>query len=254
MLCGLSRLSVRSVIATAIFFTSAMLTANFLKGDDPFPACAGGAPCYVPTYPTLSELAFMLATIGLTALTNFVIVPRLLTRDKKSRSIFAYLAGLEFGLGLFISGMADPAKVLGFFAFLTAPSRFDPSLALIMLFGIGPSLATFFLAGPGRDYGRNCDDSDSDAAADRNGAATANGAAAAAEAIELKRKPTLSEHWGLPTATVAEIDWRFVVGAATFGFAWGLSGTCPGPAILRTVMQPEWGLIAMAGYLLGNLF
>jgi hypothetical protein len=33
-----------------------------------------------------------------------------------------------------------------------------------------------------------------------------------------------------------------------FGLAWGLKGVCPGPAILRTVLQPTWGLITMGGY------
>lgn len=39
------------------------------------------------------------------------------------------LAGLLFGLGLIVSGMADPAKVLGF---LDLAGRWDPSLALVM--------------------------------------------------------------------------------------------------------------------------
>jgi uncharacterized membrane protein YedE/YeeE len=41
----------------------------------------------------------------------------------------ALLAGLVFGLGLIVSGMADPAKVLGF---LDLTSRWDPSLAFVM--------------------------------------------------------------------------------------------------------------------------
>ncbi len=39
------------------------------------------------------------------------------------------LAGLVFGLGLIISGMANPAKVLGF---LDLAGAWDPSLALVM--------------------------------------------------------------------------------------------------------------------------
>ena len=41
----------------------------------------------------------------------------------------ALLAGLVFGLGLLLSGMADPAKVLGF---LDLAGDWDPSLALVM--------------------------------------------------------------------------------------------------------------------------
>jgi uncharacterized protein len=42
---------------------------------------------------------------------------------------FALLSGLVFGLGLMLSGMTDPAKVLGF---LDLAGTWDPSLALVM--------------------------------------------------------------------------------------------------------------------------
>lgn len=171
----------------------------------------------------------MVTTTALTLVTNFVIVPRVLERSKKSRTLFSYLAGLQFGLGLFISGMANPAKVLRFFAVLTDPSRWDPSLALIILFGIGPSLATYLSVKPGQKKGEEREEEES-------------------------IKPTLADNWRLPTLTVADIDWRFVTGAAAFGVAWGLQGVCPGPAILRTVLEPTWGLVTMTGYMLGNLF
>ncbi|OGE51721.1 hypothetical protein PENARI_c012G03795 [Penicillium arizonense] len=219
MLCGLSRLSPRSLIATAVFFTTALLTANFVGGGANIPAC-GATPCYTPVYPSGPELVFMAGAVILAAITNFGIVPRKVHRSEESRIAFSFIAGLEFGLGLLISGMADPAKVLRFFAFLTEPSRFDPSLALIILFGIGPSLFTYMTERPG----------------------------------QVVAKPTLAEKWRLPTATVADIDWRFVAGAAAFGLAWGLKGVCPGPAVLRTVLQPTWGLATMSGYMLGNLF
>ena len=41
----------------------------------------------------------------------------------------ALLAGLVFGLGLIISGMTDPSKVLGF---LDLTGAWDPSLAFVM--------------------------------------------------------------------------------------------------------------------------
>ena len=46
------------------------------------------------------------------------------------RALVALLAGLLFGLGLVISGMANPAKVLGF---LDLFGQWDPSLALVMV-------------------------------------------------------------------------------------------------------------------------
>ena len=54
----------------------------------------------------------------------------------------AYLCGLLFGLGLIVSGMADPAKVLGF---LDLAGAWDPSLALVMAGAIGVALIAFRL-------------------------------------------------------------------------------------------------------------
>ena len=56
---------------------------------------------------------------------------------------FAFLAGLIFGVGLLISGMTNPAKVLGF---LDLAGAWDPSLALVMAGAIGVAVAGFALA------------------------------------------------------------------------------------------------------------
>ncbi|WP_341706697.1 DUF6691 family protein [Halopseudomonas sp.] len=45
------------------------------------------------------------------------------------RGLIALASGLLFGFGLLISGMANPAKVLGF---LDLAGAWDPSLALVM--------------------------------------------------------------------------------------------------------------------------
>ena len=49
-------------------------------------------------------------------------------------SFVAFLAGILFAVGLGVSGMTQPAKVL---AFLDVAGRWDPSLALVMLGAIG---------------------------------------------------------------------------------------------------------------------
>jgi uncharacterized membrane protein YedE/YeeE len=58
----------------------------------------------------------------------------------------ALLSGLLFGLGLTVSGMINPAKVLGFLDFA---GQWDPSLALVMVSAI-PIAALGFAAGRGR--------------------------------------------------------------------------------------------------------
>lgn len=59
-------------------------------------------------------------------------------------SIASLLAGLVFGLGLIISGMANPAKVIGF---LDLAGPWDPSLAFVMAGAIAVGLVGFFVAG-----------------------------------------------------------------------------------------------------------
>jgi uncharacterized membrane protein YedE/YeeE len=53
------------------------------------------------------------------------------------------LAGLVFGLGLIVSGMADPAKVLGF---LDLAGHWDPSLAFVMAGAIAVGAVAFAVA------------------------------------------------------------------------------------------------------------
>jgi len=57
--------------------------------------------------------------------------------------IAALLSGLVFGLGLILSGMANPAKVLGF---LDLAGAWDPSLALVMAGAIVVGLVAFYVA------------------------------------------------------------------------------------------------------------
>lgn len=55
----------------------------------------------------------------------------------------AWLAGLLFGIGLMVSGMANPAKVLGF---LDLAGSWDPSLALVMAGAVAVGIVAFFIA------------------------------------------------------------------------------------------------------------
>ncbi len=55
----------------------------------------------------------------------------------------AFVAGLVFGIGLLLSGMADPAKVLGF---LDLAGSWDPSLALVMVGAIAVATIGFAVA------------------------------------------------------------------------------------------------------------
>lgn len=55
----------------------------------------------------------------------------------------AFAAGLLFGLGLIVSGMANPLKVL---AFLDVTGRWDPSLAFVMAGAVAVSAVGYRVA------------------------------------------------------------------------------------------------------------
>ena len=105
-------------------------------------------------------------------------------------NLLALLAGLIFGTGLMLSGMADPANVLGFLDFTGA---WDPRLAFVMGSAVLAAAPAFWWA--------------------RRKGTTLTGAPL-----------TLPPRWPL--------DRPLVIGAAIFGLGWGLSGLCPGPALI----------------------
>jgi uncharacterized membrane protein YedE/YeeE len=58
--------------------------------------------------------------------------------------IISLFTGLLFGIGLVVSGMFNPAKVLGF---LDVAGKWDPSLALVMAGAVAIGMMFFFIAG-----------------------------------------------------------------------------------------------------------
>lgn len=58
------------------------------------------------------------------------------------RNLASLVAGLLFGLGLVVSGMSNPAKVIGF---LDVAGNWDPSLMLVMAAGLAVTAAGYRL-------------------------------------------------------------------------------------------------------------
>jgi len=117
------------------------------------------------------------------------------------RALASLICGFVFGWGLMVSGMIQPAKVLGFLDILGIPSgAWDPSLLVVM--------------------------------------AAALVVATVGYALARRRRPIFDakNHW--PTQTT--IDRPLIAGSALFGIGWGLVGLCPGPAIenLATLSPP----------------
>lgn len=57
--------------------------------------------------------------------------------------LYALLAGLLFGIGLILSGMTEPQKVLGF---LDVSGLWNPSLIFVMVGAVSVAAVAFFIA------------------------------------------------------------------------------------------------------------
>lgn len=71
-------------------------------------------------------------------------------------------------------------------------------------------------------------------------------------AIILKKKtPLFEQHFSLPVTK--NIDKKLVIGSIIFGIGWGLSGYCPGPAIVGLSINPSETIVFVISMLGGIL-
>ena len=121
----------------------------------------------------------------------------------------SFAAGLLFGLGLTVSQMINPSKVIGFLDFA---GNWDPTLAFVM----GGALVAAY---PGTALARRW----------RRSAQAAG---------QSEPKSFLGQRFQIPNRS--DIDFALIGGSALFGVGWGLSGLCPGPALaaLSTGLAP----------------
>jgi uncharacterized membrane protein YedE/YeeE len=230
MLCGLSRLSGRSATAVATFMGVAMIAHHLVHPNLITSVCSGDVPCYTTVYPTM-ETTTSLVVLAVVSIFAARTVPKTIakvtashtTNDAKqqpadprlpARIATQFFTGLLFALGLQISGMSKSAKVTSFFSF-PVMQYWDPSLGLVLVFGVLPSLIENKLTG-------------------------------------FKHPPSFANKFALPTNTFKDVDRKFMMGAAAFGIGLGLAGTCPGPAALRAFFQPSWGALWIGGFWFGS--
>jgi len=126
----------------------------------------------------------------------------------------AALSGLLFGVGLYVSQMVDPLKVLRFLDFGAIPrGGWDPSLAFVIVAAIG---VMFVAVRIGRT----------------------------------RQKPAFDVAFSEPE--LKRIDTPLVLGAVLFGIGWGMSGICPGPAISLIAFWPPDLLIYLVALFAGS--
>ncbi|MDM7932756.1 DUF6691 family protein [Tabrizicola sp.] len=131
------------------------------------------------------------------------------------RILSALVIGLIFGVGIAISGMMNPAKVLNFFDLAQIwDGTWDPSLAFVMGGALAVTIPGYRLV-----FGRPA--------------------------------PVLENRFQLPDTRV--IDRRLVLGSGVFGIGWGIAGFCPGgalPALGTGRIEPFLFVAALIGGLL----
>ena len=121
----------------------------------------------------------------------------------------ALIAGILFGLGLTLSGMSDPAKVLGF---LDITGDWVPDLIFVM----GGAVVVTLTFTP---------------------------------FVVTRARPLFADSFSLPTTQT--LDMRLVSGAVLFGVGWGLSGYCPGPAVVSLLYGYESTIVFCLAMLAG---
>lgn len=106
------------------------------------------------------------------------------------KNIFAFIFGALFSIGLMVSGMSNPEKVLDF---LDVFGDWDASLAFVMMGAIAVAFIPFQMV------------------------------------IRSKTPQTIfNEQINLPTNQ--KIDPKLISGSLLFGIGWGIAGVCPAPS------------------------
>ena len=125
----------------------------------------------------------------------------------------AFLSGSLFAIGLGLGGMLEPKNV---FEFLDITGDWKPGLAFVML----GAIPVYFFA----------------------------------HQISVKRnKPFFETDWSHLPKVGWDLPKSAKWGSALFGMGWGLSGLCPGPALVSSVTLQPGVLVFGASMILGFL-
>lgn len=121
-------------------------------------------------------------------------------------NISAFISGVWFAVGLSLSGMLNPFKVLAFLD-ITHIETWDPSLLMLLFGGLIPNTIAY-------------------------------------KFIIKHNPPVLKDEHSLPRKT--EIDWKLLIGSVLFGISWGWTGVCPGPGWIGLTALNGWRIGGLA--------
>ncbi|KAJ2935627.1 hypothetical protein H1R20_g1467, partial [Candolleomyces eurysporus] len=216
-----------SLVATASFFTTGVITAHLFHGDSPaigsFDWTLGPSGAEYLAYQLLplaaSFVLYIVAqrtkvrsgavnknnssskSIGLSeesallssASSDTTNATNYYEPQSSLRTLAFFTTSVQFALALQLSSLTEPIRVISFLL-LPLHKAFDPSLAFLAAGALPLAIALY-------RYGRG------------------------------NEVPVLGGKWGIPKG--GPIDLRLLAGAAIFGVGWGMAGVCPGPGLIN---------------------
>lgn len=224
-ICGLARLSTRSLVAVLSFMSTGMFSATGCSKSCPFhPYLRDSYESVAKHLPT--ETTITIGTV-IASLAAGAALPGLLRKapqnaskteqdehdNNKRKIIPSIFSAAFFALGLVISKMTISSKIYGFLNVKgIKDGTWDPTLACVMGGGLVVSFISYQWV-----KGFNAFKND--------------------KALECPLSQKSSNgHFNVPTNKI--IDTKLVIGEVFFGLGWGIAGLCPGPAMF----------LACAGY------
>lgn len=229
-LCGLPRRSLRSLVAVATFMSTGAITAYICNLPAVRPSLISPHTGTLPRHQYLQP-GTSIAVIAMIAGRYLNLFDAISSKDpsqgkamRSSLSVHAasLLCGFSFGVGLIVSGMCSPNRVIRFLDF-SSSEGWDPTLISVLMSGVLINSVSFHVFKYWSKLQVVC---------------------------EPRRDLGASLHMGLVRPNL-EINWRLLLGSALFGVGWGIAGICPGPGLVSLGALSEGATVFMPSVFIG---
>lgn len=223
-ICGLARLSTRSLVAVLAFMATGVISASACSETCPFHPYLrdsfASVGKYLPTDTTITVGTIIASLAAGSAISGFLRKspsPNATKAEQdeytnnRRKIIPSIFSAAFFAMGLVVSKMTVSSKIYGFLNVKGINAgTWDPTLACVMGGGLVVSFLSYQLVKGFNVFKNN----------------------KALECPITQKKD--GGHFSVPTNKV--IDRNLIVGEALFGLGWGIAGLCPGPAMFLAVV------------------